>query len=87
MLELANTRVFEPSDPVEAITFDPIHSRLAVSSHHGHVTLYELGKHGTMMKLWTHTVNADKKVAIARAIKFHNDYKKMLIFVLETGEM
>lgn len=46
MLELANTRAFEPSDPVEAITFDSIHSRLAVSSHHGHITLYELGKHG-----------------------------------------
>lgn len=42
---------------------------------------------GTMMKLWTNTVNADKKVSIARAIEFYQDYKKMLIFVLETGEM
>jgi len=42
---------------------------------------------GTMMKLWTDTVNADKKVSIARAIEFYQDYKKMLIFVLETGEM
>jgi hypothetical protein len=39
------------------------------------------------MKLWTNTVNADKKVSIARAIEFYQDYKKMLIFVLETGEM
>lgn len=46
MLELANTRAFEPSDPVESIAFDSIHSRLAVSSNHGHITLYELGKHG-----------------------------------------
>lgn len=46
MLELANTRAFEPSDPVESISFDPIHSRLAVSSHHGLIALYELGKHG-----------------------------------------
>ena len=42
---------------------------------------------GTMMKLWTDTVNANKKVSIARAIEFYQDYKKMLIFVLETGEM
>lgn len=46
MLELASTRAFEPSDPVEAIAFDSTHSHLAVSSHHGHITLYELGKHG-----------------------------------------
>jgi len=39
------------------------------------------------MKLWTDTVNANKKVSIARAIEFYQDYKKMLIFVLETGEM
>lgn len=46
MLELASTRVFEPSDPVEAIAYDSTQSRLAVSSHHGHITLYELGKNG-----------------------------------------
>ena len=42
---------------------------------------------GTMMKLWMNHVHADKKVSIARAIEFYEDYKKMLIFVLETGEM
>ena len=40
-----------------------------------------------MMKLWTNSVNGDKKVSIARSIEFYQDYKKMLIFVLETGEM
>ena len=39
------------------------------------------------MMLWTNTVNADKKVSIARAIKFYKEEEKMLIFVLETGEM
>jgi hypothetical protein len=39
------------------------------------------------MMLWTNTVNADKKISIARAIKFYQDYEKMLIFVLETREM
>ena len=33
------------------------------------------------------TVNADKKVSIARVISFYEDYEKILIFVLETGEM
>jgi hypothetical protein len=39
------------------------------------------------MKLWTNTIDADKKSFIARAIKFYQDYEKILIFVLETGEM
>ena len=39
------------------------------------------------MMLWTNTVNADKKVSIARAIKFYEEEEKLLIFVLETGEM
>jgi hypothetical protein len=39
------------------------------------------------MMLWTHTVSADKKVSIARAINFYEDYEKVLVFVLETGEM
>ena len=42
---------------------------------------------GTMMMLWTNTVNADKKPSIARSIKFYENYEKVLIFVLETGEM
>ncbi|KAF8817372.1 WD40 repeat-like protein, partial [Phlegmacium glaucopus] len=87
MLELASTRAFEPSDPVEAIAFDSTQSRLVVSSHHGHITLYELGEHGTMIMLWRNTVNADKKVSITHAIKFYEDYEKILIFVLEAGEM
>ena len=39
------------------------------------------------MLLWTSTVHADKRVAIARAIRFYDDQRKVLIFVLETGEM
>ena len=46
MLELANMQAFEPSDPVEAIAFDSTQSHLAVSSQHGHITRYELGKNG-----------------------------------------
>jgi hypothetical protein len=46
MLELASIQAFEPSDPVEAIAHDSTKSRLAVCSHHGHITLYDLGKSG-----------------------------------------
>ena len=40
-----------------------------------------------MMMLWVNTVSPDKKVSIVRAIDFYEDYEKVLIFVLETGEM
>lgn len=40
-----------------------------------------------MMLVWTSTVHIDKKVAIARAVHFYDDQRKVLIFVLETGEM
>ena len=39
------------------------------------------------MLSWVNTVSADKKVSIACAINFYEDYEKVLIFVLETGEM
>ena len=42
---------------------------------------------GSMMMLWVNTVSPDKQVSTARAINFHEDYEKVLIFVLETGEM
>ena len=59
-----------------------------VSNYHLINKLHKVtSKLGTMMKRWTNTVQADKKVSIARAIEFYEDYKKILIFVLETGEM
>ena len=39
------------------------------------------------MTLWMNTVNADKKPSIVGGIKFYKNYEKILIFVLETGEM
>ena len=42
---------------------------------------------GTMMLLWASTVHADKRTAIARAIHFYDNHQKVLIFMLETGEM
>ena len=40
-----------------------------------------------MMLLWTSTVHVDKRMAIAQAIHFYDSQQKILIFVLETGEM
>ena len=42
---------------------------------------------GTMMLIWTTTVHVDKRVAIPHVIHFYDNQQKILIFVLETGEM
>ena len=42
---------------------------------------------GTVMLLWASTVHADKRTAIVHAICFYNNHQKVLIFMLETGEM
>ena len=86
MVELVSNRVFEASDPVESIAFNAKSSILATTSHHGHIALYDIGRTGTMMELWS--VKGDpEKVSIPCAIQFYDGGKKILIFVLETGEM
>jgi len=87
MVELASNRVFDGSDPVESIAFDAKKSLLAVTSHHGRITLYDIGKNGTMMELWSAKSDPEKKVSIPRSIQFYEGGKKILIFILETGEM
>jgi hypothetical protein len=46
MVELSTTPVFEASDPVEAMEYDSDKSRLAITSLHGRVSVYEVGKNG-----------------------------------------
>jgi len=46
MAELSTTRVFSPSDPVEGMEYDPQKSLMAVSSQHGHISVYEIGRNG-----------------------------------------
>ena len=87
MVELASNRVFEASDPVESIAFDTKKSLLAITSHHGRIALYDTGRNGTMMELWSVRSNPEKKVSIPRSIQFYEGGKKVLIFILETGEM
>jgi hypothetical protein len=87
MVELASNRVFEASDPVESMAFDAKKSLLAITSHHGRIALYDIGKTGTMMELWSVRSDSEKKVSIPRSIQFYEGGKKILIFILETGEM
>ena len=103
MVELSTTRVFDVSDPVEAMEYNPQQCHLVVSSKHGHVSLYEVGRNGrflliatvcigskllgTMVLLWTHPVDQEKTAYIAKSVHFYDGGRKVLIFVLESGEM
>lgn len=42
---------------------------------------------GTMIELWTVRSDPEKKISIPRSIHFYEGGKKLLIFILETGEM
>lgn len=102
MVELSAVRAFEPNDSVEAIAYDAKMSRLAITSHLGNIALYEVGKNGkklwvsqfhrsspmsgTTCEIWTASVGSDRP-AIARSVSFYDAGRKLLIFVLETGEM
>lgn len=46
MVELSTIRVFDASDPVEALEYDSQQCRLIISSQHGNYVLYEVGRNG-----------------------------------------
>jgi hypothetical protein len=46
MVELASNRVFDASDPVESIAFDSKKSLLAITSYHGRIAVYNVGRNG-----------------------------------------
>jgi WD40 repeat protein len=46
MVELASNRVFDASDPVESIAFNAKKSLLAITSHHGRIAVYNVGRNG-----------------------------------------
>ena len=46
MVEVASSRAFEASDPVEAMEYDIVKCRLAVTSHHGRISLFDIGRNG-----------------------------------------
>jgi len=105
MIELSISQVFDVSNPVEALEYDPKQYRLIVSSQHGKYTMYEIGRNGrfflfllpsvlpnldyseTMIRLWQAAVNCDKFASITKSVRFYKSDRKVLIFVLESGEM
>ena len=46
MVELASSHAFEASDPIEAMAYNADKCRLAVTSHHGQIALYDIGRNG-----------------------------------------
>lgn len=42
---------------------------------------------GTMVCLWEATVDGHKTAYIAKSVRFYESGRKVLIFVLESGEM
>ena len=46
MVELASSRAFEASDPIKAMAYDADKCHLAVTSHHGRIALYDIGRNG-----------------------------------------
>ena len=46
MVKIASSRAFEVSDPIEAMAYDAVKCRLAVTSHHGQIALYDIGRNG-----------------------------------------
>ena len=50
-------------------------------------TLLRLLCLGTMVCLWQATVDCNKVACIAKSVRFYESGQKVLIFVLESGEM
>ncbi|KAF9007629.1 WD40-repeat-containing domain protein [Cyathus striatus] len=86
--ELSNTRLFTVNEPVESISIDPVHQRLAASSHMGKVKLCSIHRDGSLTTLWIKDFSSDStRPIIPRAVHFYDSYKMILVFFLETGEI
>jgi hypothetical protein len=46
MVELSTTRIFNASDPVEALKYDTKQCQLIISSQHGNYAMYEVERNG-----------------------------------------
>jgi hypothetical protein len=49
MVELSTVRVFDASDPVEALEYDSQQCRLIISSQHGNYALYQVERNGLFL--------------------------------------
>src|ERR1700678_3784866 len=46
LVKIASSHAFDATDPIEAMTYDVVKCRLAVTSHHGRISLYNIGRNG-----------------------------------------
>ncbi|KAF9472479.1 WD40 repeat-like protein [Pholiota conissans] len=77
------TTVFAFNDAVEAIAYDRINSKMAITSHSGQVKMFAVDKMSLKL-LWTANMNN----AIPRAVFFHGPSNSLLMTLgLETGEI
>ena len=79
-MEISSARVFTPGDSVESFSFDPVHHRLIVTSHHGQIKRYEV-QNGMLVDLWPEEMDD----AIPRATRFTDRGDNVLVYGLETG--
>ncbi|KJA24984.1 hypothetical protein HYPSUDRAFT_53480 [Hypholoma sublateritium FD-334 SS-4] len=86
--ELSMTNAFSVDDPVESVDYDRVKSRLAVSSHHGRIKMYDFDKRGILALIWEKSMPAPAAgahCAIPRSIHFTVKGEHLLIFGLESG--
>ncbi|KJA13231.1 hypothetical protein HYPSUDRAFT_209716 [Hypholoma sublateritium FD-334 SS-4] len=75
---------FDFNDAVEAMSFDRINSRLAISSHSGQIKVVTVSTNLGLQPLWQSKVDA----AIPRALFLHGANNSLLMTLsLETGEL
>ena len=72
--------VFSAGDSVEALAFDSVHQRLAISSHYGQIRML-LFQNGKFAEMW----RDELLDAIPRALLFRDNGSSLVIFTLETG--
>ena len=56
MVELASSCAFEASDPIKTMEYDTDKCCLSVTSHHGQIMLYDIGRNGQSRQLFQNAI-------------------------------
>ncbi|KJA21883.1 hypothetical protein HYPSUDRAFT_55206 [Hypholoma sublateritium FD-334 SS-4] len=82
-VQILNKNIFAAGDSVEAFDYNPESRRLVITSHYGHVSLYNhFG--GDLNHVWS----KELPDYIPRAVRFHRrGVNTAIIFTLETGKI
>ncbi len=82
-IQILVKNIFTAGDSVEAFDYNPSTRQLAVTSHYGRVSLYEL-LGGELYLVWS----KELPDCIPRAIRFEpGSARRVIIFALETGKL